>query len=218
MKKLSVNSPEYRDLVSKLLGKEVKFEDLPEVPIPKSPAVLKALPAISSPSRSPPKQTKKSAPKKVAKKNKYYISEETFDTIAKDFYKYFKKEFDWRTSVELIEVHIENMYIIREIMFYLTVVLGNDFSKKETQFVNDRLMETNYGNASSDIKEGNLQKVSSDLVIGFFDPVLLETLEENDIKIVAPLYIKDLKGNITRNFMNVLSPHTHLSPTLNDDT
>lgn len=79
MKKLSVNSPEYRDLVSKLLGKEVKFEDLPAVPIPTSP---KTLPSLSS-TRSPPKQKaaipkpvakrsapKKSAPKKVAKKAK----------------------------------------------------------------------------------------------------------------------------------------------------
>ena len=37
MKKLSVNSPEYRDIVSKLLGKEVKFENLPSIPVPTSP-------------------------------------------------------------------------------------------------------------------------------------------------------------------------------------
>ena len=61
MKKLSVNSPEYRDIVSKLLGKEVKFEDIPAVPIPKSPVTSKTLPSISSISsisHSPPKQTK----------------------------------------------------------------------------------------------------------------------------------------------------------------
>ena len=36
-KKLQVNSPEYRSLVSSLLGKEVKFENLPEIKIPQSP-------------------------------------------------------------------------------------------------------------------------------------------------------------------------------------
>ena len=50
MKKLSVNSPEYRDLVSKLLSKEVKFENLPVVPIPQSPvsSTVKTLPRVSS--------------------------------------------------------------------------------------------------------------------------------------------------------------------------
>ena len=37
MKKMQVNSPEYRALVSSLLGKEVKFEDVPQIEIRKSP-------------------------------------------------------------------------------------------------------------------------------------------------------------------------------------
>ena len=41
MKKLSVNSPEYRNLVSKLLGKEVKFGDLPAVAIPEVKSFVK---------------------------------------------------------------------------------------------------------------------------------------------------------------------------------
>ena len=190
MKKLSVNSPEYRDLVSKLLGKEVKFDDLPAVPIPTSPTLSKTLPPLSS-TQFPPKQKaaipkpvakksapKKSAPKKVAKKakkSKYYISENTFDKIAKDFYKYFKKEFDWRTAVEYIEVHIENMFRIREVWFYLTFVFKGDLSEKEMEFVKDQLMSSDYGYANRDIKNGNLEKVSSDLVLGFFDPELLQT-------------------------------------------
>ena len=44
MKKLPVNSPEYRDIVSKLLGKEVKFENLPAISIPTSPNRIKKKP------------------------------------------------------------------------------------------------------------------------------------------------------------------------------
>ena len=33
MKKMQVNSPEYRALVSSLLGKEVKFEDVPQIEV-----------------------------------------------------------------------------------------------------------------------------------------------------------------------------------------
>ena len=219
MKKLSVNSPEYRDLVSKLLGKEVKFEDLPAVPIPTS----KILPSISSISRSPPKQNtvpnKKSVPKKVAKKprrkSKYYISENTFDEISKDFYGYFKKEFDWRNSVEYIEVHIENMFRIREVWFYLTFVFREGLSEEEMGFIKDQLMSSDYGYANRDIKKGDLEKVSSDLVLGFFDPELLQTLDENDIKIMAPLYMKGKKSQFN---IYELEPNTYLSPTLNDDT
>ena len=55
MKKMQVNSPEYRALVSSLLGKEVKFEDVPQIEIRKSPPVQKkvvsplASPRVSSP-------------------------------------------------------------------------------------------------------------------------------------------------------------------------
>ena len=55
MKKISVNSPEYRDIVKKLLGKEVKFENLPAISIPTSPSISSNLPQISS-TRSSPKQ------------------------------------------------------------------------------------------------------------------------------------------------------------------
>ena len=225
MKKLSVNSPEYRDLVSKLLGKEVKFEDLPAVPIPKSPVTSKTLPPLSSTSpRSPPKRKaiqkpKKSVPKKVAKKprrkSKYYISENTFDKISKDFYGYFKKEFDWRNSVKYIEVHIENMFRIREVWFYLTFVFREGLSEEEMGFIKDQLMSSDYGYANRDIKKGDLEKVSSDLVLGFFDPELLQTLDDNDIKIMAPLYMKGKKSQFN---MYELEPNTYLSPTLNDDT
>ena len=55
MKKMQVNSPEYRALVSSLLGKEVKFEDVPQIEVRKSPPAPKK--AVASP---PP--IKKSAP------------------------------------------------------------------------------------------------------------------------------------------------------------
>ena len=44
-KKIQVNSPEYRALVTSLLGREVKFEDVPKIEIKKSP-------------KSPPKKNK----------------------------------------------------------------------------------------------------------------------------------------------------------------
>ena len=47
MKKMQVNSPEYRALVSSLLGKEVKFEDVPQIEIRQSP------PLVFFPSPSP---------------------------------------------------------------------------------------------------------------------------------------------------------------------
>ena len=50
MKKMNVNSPEYRALVSSLLGKEVRFQDVPQIEIRKSPAILSA---SSSPLSSP---------------------------------------------------------------------------------------------------------------------------------------------------------------------
>lgn len=49
MKKMEVNSPEYRALVSKLLGKEVKFEDVPQIEMQKSPSIL----SVSSPAEKP---------------------------------------------------------------------------------------------------------------------------------------------------------------------
>jgi hypothetical protein len=41
IKKIQVNSPEYRALVSSLLGREVKFENTPQIEIRKSPTVTK---------------------------------------------------------------------------------------------------------------------------------------------------------------------------------
>ena len=61
MKKMQVNSPEYRALVSSLLGKEVKFEDVPQIEIRKSPPVTKK------------PVTKKSKPSPKKKANKYVI-------------------------------------------------------------------------------------------------------------------------------------------------
>ena len=58
MKKIQVNSPEYRALVSSLLGKEVKFDDVPQIEIRKSPD---ALPVIK-------KKNKATAPE-----NKRYV-------------------------------------------------------------------------------------------------------------------------------------------------
>ena len=106
------------------------------------------------------------------------------------------------------------MFRIREVWFYLTFVFRGDLSEEEMGFVKDRLMSSDYGNANSDIKNGNLEKVSSDLVLGFFDPELLQTLDENDIKIMAPLYMKGKKSQFN---MYELEPGTFLSPTLNDD-
>ena len=54
MKKMNVNSPEYRALVSSLLGKEVKFEDAPQIEIRKSPSIASA--SSSSSKKSPQNQ------------------------------------------------------------------------------------------------------------------------------------------------------------------
>ena len=45
-KKIDVNSPEYRDLVNNLLGKEVNFEHIPKIQIPKSSSVSTTLPPL----------------------------------------------------------------------------------------------------------------------------------------------------------------------------
>lgn len=60
MKKLQVNSPEYRALVSSLLGKEVKFEDVPQIEIRKSPPLQKK---VVSPRVSPPRLSRVSPPR-----------------------------------------------------------------------------------------------------------------------------------------------------------
>ena len=63
MKKIQVNSPEYRALVSGLLGKEVKFEDVPQIEIRKSPPVTK----------KPVTKKSKPSPKKTSQNKKYVI-------------------------------------------------------------------------------------------------------------------------------------------------
>ena len=64
MKKMQVNSPEYRALVSGLLGREVKFEDVPQIEIRKSPPAPKKATVLA----------KKSTPlKKKTSQNKYVI-------------------------------------------------------------------------------------------------------------------------------------------------
>ena len=216
MKKLSVNSPEYRELVTKLLGKEVKFEASPAIPIPTSP---KTLPV---PSRSPPKPiVKKSAPKqakKAVQKNisKYYITESTFNKISEKFSDKFDREFDWRSAIEFIQIRIVNMYVIREVSLDIKAVLRNesDFSEDEVEFIEDAMMDIDYGNAVKDIKNGNLEKVSSDLVLGFFDPNILHIFKDNNIKILVPLYTEG-KNKV---YMSELKPGTYLSPILSDDT
>ena len=45
-KKIDVNSPEYRNLVNNLLGKEVNFEHIPKIQIPKSSPVSTKLPPL----------------------------------------------------------------------------------------------------------------------------------------------------------------------------
>ena len=45
-KKIDVNSPEYRGLVNNLLGKEVNFEHIPKIQIPKSSPVSTKLPPL----------------------------------------------------------------------------------------------------------------------------------------------------------------------------
>ena len=67
MKKMQVNSPEYRALVSGLLGREVKFEDVPQIEIHKSPPVVKK---HSWDVPSPPITKKVKSP---SKKNKYVV-------------------------------------------------------------------------------------------------------------------------------------------------
>ena len=63
MKKMQVNSPEYRALVTGLLGREVKFEDVPQIEMRKSPPAPK----------KPTVLAKKSTPLKKTSQNKYVI-------------------------------------------------------------------------------------------------------------------------------------------------
>ena len=67
MKKMQVNSPEYRALVSGLLGKEVKFEDVPQIEVRKSPPIVRdvASPPMARKDKSPSSKNKKS--------NKYVV-------------------------------------------------------------------------------------------------------------------------------------------------
>ena len=51
-KKIDVNSPEYRGLVNNLLGKEVNFEYIPKIQIPKSSPVSTKLPPLKNVSSS----------------------------------------------------------------------------------------------------------------------------------------------------------------------
>ena len=64
MKKMQVNSPEYRALVSGLLGREVKFEDVPQIEIRKSPPAPKKATVFSK---------KSTFLKKKTSHNKYVI-------------------------------------------------------------------------------------------------------------------------------------------------
>jgi len=164
--------------------------------------------SISLTTRSAPSPSKKVAKKnpvlnKKTQTSKGYITEKTFDKVLPN----------WRNEVSYVEVQIMNMYVIREIWFYLSFSFREDSSltKEEQKNVNYDLLEANYGKASSDIKNGNLEKVSSDLVLSFFSPSLLKTLEDNDIKIMA----KDAKR---RSKWYELKPKTYITPELSDDT
>ena len=55
MKKMQVNSPEYRALVSGLLGREVKFEDVPQIEVRKSSLIVRdvASPPMARKDKSP---------------------------------------------------------------------------------------------------------------------------------------------------------------------
>ena len=84
---MNINSPEYRSIVSSLLGRTVQFEDVPQVPIPSSPTVrTQQLPPLtSSKSQLPPLTSSKSqkplvsspikspSKKKPSKKGKYVV-------------------------------------------------------------------------------------------------------------------------------------------------
>lgn len=77
MKKMQLNSPEYRALVTSLLGREVEFQDLPQIPVSKSPTVSKALPPNRKKASwdvpSPPLKKKETKEKKSKKSNDYVI-------------------------------------------------------------------------------------------------------------------------------------------------
>ena len=71
MKKMQVNSPEYQKMVNSLLGKETKFEDVPQ--IPQKEKISKSVTELLK--QAPKKATKKTvialpkqAPKKAMKK------------------------------------------------------------------------------------------------------------------------------------------------------
>ncbi len=53
---MDINSPEYRSLVTNLLGPNVQFEDVPRIPIPSSPLMIKTkqLPPLISTQKLPP--------------------------------------------------------------------------------------------------------------------------------------------------------------------
>ena len=69
MKKMQVNSPEYRALVSSLLGREIQFEDVPQIEVEKSPRLEK----------------KKSAPRPSKKDSSVGKIGEMFNKVLKGF-------------------------------------------------------------------------------------------------------------------------------------
>ena len=74
MKKIQVNSPEYQKIVNNLLGKEIKFEDVPQIPQEKTTVTV----------------PKKVAKKKVVekKKEKIYLLFQTSEFGNSDDYAY----------------------------------------------------------------------------------------------------------------------------------
>ena len=70
MKKMQVNSPEYQKIVNSLLGKETKFEDVPEIP-QKETVEKPFAPSLKKITKKTAKKkaVKKKVEKKVEKKN-----------------------------------------------------------------------------------------------------------------------------------------------------
>ena len=87
MKKMNVNSPEYRTLVTSLLGKKVEFEEVPEKVVVYSPISKKKItPLYSKSVSSPLYKTRPSSPTQKKKKNKKSNAEK----VSEDFDQLFK--------------------------------------------------------------------------------------------------------------------------------
>ena len=116
MKKMQVNSPEYRVLVSSLLGKEVKFEDAPQIEIRKSPPVTKK------------PVTKKSKPSTKKQANKYVIISTGYTSRLVDKFgvtvRLIEKGKGKNSDVHMIADPQEEKYVFEKLVFIYDKLWG----------------------------------------------------------------------------------------------